>query len=139
MMKRLDGEITPVEDGKLHAHLKQCVSCGKEWHQFHTLKGVTGEMKKRLLPEMAWEEYWRHLYNRMERGIAWMLISLGLIILLGYASIDFVRDILHSTALTPFQKVGVFALMLGTVVLFVSVLREKLMVRRHDRYREVQR
>ena len=27
MMKRLDGEITPVEDRKLHAHLKQCVSC----------------------------------------------------------------------------------------------------------------
>ncbi|NOX37343.1 MAG: zf-HC2 domain-containing protein [Calditrichaeota bacterium] len=139
MMKYLDQEASAEEQEALRRHLGHCQPCQDEFHQLKTIKKVTGEMKKQLLPEMAWEEYWRHLYNRLERGIAWILISLGIIILLGYASVDFVRDVLQTTQLSPLQKVGILVLVLGMIVLFVSVLREKLMIRRHDKYREVQR
>ncbi len=139
MMKYLDQEASAEERDALRRHLGYCRPCREEFHQLKNLKKVTGEMKKQLLPEMAWEEYWHHLYNRLERGIAWILLSLGIIILLGYASVDFVRDVLQTTQLSPFQKVGILFLVLGTIVLFVSVLREKWMVRRHDKYREVQR
>jgi len=139
MMKQIDGEITAGERTALERHLQECSECKEEFENLTSLREVTREMKKQLLPEMAWEEYWRHLYNRIERGVGWILISIGAIILFGIAIYHFVVDILESTQITGLEKAGILTLAIGFVVLFVSVLREKLMVRRHDKYREIQR
>ena len=58
---------------------------------------------------------------------------------MGIGIYHFVKEILESTQITGIEKVGILALALGFVVLFVSVVREKLMVRKHDKYREIQR
>jgi len=139
MMKQIDGEITAGEKTELERHLQKCSECQDEFENLTSLREVTREMKKQLLPEMAWEEYWRHLYNRIERGVGWILISIGAIILFGIAIYHFVVDILESTQINGLEKAGILTLAIGFVVLFVSVLREKLMVRRHDKYREIQR
>ncbi len=139
MMKYIDEEITSEEKEKLERHLLECTECQEEFDNLKALKEVNKKMKRQLLPEMAWEEYWRHLYNRIERGISWILISVGAILLLGIGIYHFVKEILESTQITGIEKVGILALALGFVVLFVSVVREKLMVRKHDKYREIQR
>ena len=139
IMKVVDNEASHEEEEKVKNHISQCSECRDEYHKMLKIKGATGEMKKQLLPEMAWDEYWRHLYNRLERGIAWIFISIGAIILLGYAVVDFVNSVLVHSQLTPLQKGGILIISLGAVILFISVLREKLMVRRYDKYREVKR
>ena len=139
MMKKLDDEITPSEDRELATHIESCEECQEEMNEFTNLKEVTVDMKKQLLPEMAWEDYWRHLYNRIERGISWIFISVGAIILLTYGTYQFVLAMLGSNEIPVIEKVGILALIIGLVVLTVSVVREKLMVRKHDQYKEVER
>ncbi len=139
LVRYVDGELTPAEKEKLEAHLKQCPECRADLQNLEKWKEVNQEMKSKLLPDMAWEEYWQHIYNRLERGVAWILISLGAIIILGYAVLDFVQSVLRSAELTSLEKWGILLLSLGFVVLFISVLREKLMVRRHDKYRRIVR
>lgn len=139
IMKSLDDEITSEEKRQLEIHLSECAACRQEYQELTELKGVTHEVKKRMLPEMAWEEYWQHLYNRLERGVGWILISIGAIILFGIGVYQFVAEILRSTQISGLEKFGILALSLGFVVLFISVLREKLMARRHDNYKEIQR
>ena len=139
MMQALDHEISAGDEAKLTAHLKECSRCRAEFQKMQNLKEVTIEMKKSLLPEMVWDEYWRHLYNRLERGVAWIFISIGAIIVLGFAAVQFVQSVLNESDLNSLEKFGILTLTFGFVVLLISVLREKLMLRSHDKYREVQR
>jgi len=96
-------------------------------------------MKFKILPEMYWDEYWRQVYNRIERGISWILISLGAVIVLSFALWTMVSELLADQALNPVLKTGILVLLVGIVILFISIVREKLMVRRVDKYKEVER
>ncbi|RMF58886.1 MAG: zf-HC2 domain-containing protein [Calditrichaeota bacterium] len=137
IMKEVDGEITPSEKEALFLHLKECADCRKELEEFQKLKEVTGTMKKQLFPEMAWEEYWNHLYNRIERGISWILISIGSVILLVYGIYHGIMELLGDPQLPTLIKGAILLLIIGGVLLLVSVIREKLMVRKYDKYKEV--
>ncbi len=137
IMQYVDNEISEKDREILLTHVNSCSHCQKSMEEMKNIKEVSKEMKSKLFPDMAWEEYWHHLYNRLERGISWMLISIGAIILLGIAVYHFVLDVLGSFHLNNFEKFGILALTLGFVVLFVSVLREKIMIRKHDKYKEV--
>lgn len=135
----IDGEMSASEKQELEKHLQTCPDCRSEFEKFKNLKEETVQMKKQLFPDMAWDEYWNHLYNRLERGVSWILISIGAIILLGYAAYHYVADFLQSPEAPLFEKIAVTAVILGGLILFVSVVREKLMVRKHDKYKEIQR
>lgn len=137
--KLIDGEINRSERENLDEHLKDCPECRKTVEKLKNIKMETEKMKKNFIPEMAWEEYWNHLYNRMERGIGWMLLSVGAIILLGYGAYHFVINVIGTSDLSGLQKLAILAVVLGGVILFVSVVREKLLVRKHDKYKEIKR
>ncbi len=137
LIKLVDDEISPEEQTRLDQHLSTCRECQNDLNELRKWKEVSHSMKGKLLPDMAWDEYWRNLYNRLERGISWILISVGAIILLGIAAYHFVLNLLEDTQLGLLEKLGIFALVFGFVILFVSVTREKLMVRKHDKYKEI--
>ncbi len=139
MMRKIDNGITPEENKLLEAHLQECPRCQKDFEDIQHVKEVTATMKRELLPDMAWEEYWHHLYNRLERGIAWILISVGLIIILGIAAVDFFQEVVFHPKMGLLERVGVPTLVLGIIILLISVIREKLMTRKVDKYREIQR
>ena len=88
---------------------------------------------------MYWDEYWKHVYNRIERGIGWIFISIGALILSLYGGWVFFKTILQDVSLNPILKAGILILAIGLVILVISILREKLMVRNVDKYREIER
>jgi hypothetical protein len=67
------------------------------------------------------------------------LVSIGAIILLVYAAYNFVVETLNASDLPGIIKFSILAVVLGGAILLVSVIREKLILRRHDKYKEVQR
>ncbi len=100
LVKYVDDVLTSEEEQTLREHVRHCPSCRQDLEEFEKIKGVKPAMKKHFLPEMLWDEYWNHLYNRLERGIAWILISIGAIILLGIGIFHFVTGILEASDLT---------------------------------------
>ena len=64
---------------------------------------------------------------------------MGAIVVFGYGIWIALHDLLADTDLPAFVKLGIFALLLGGLVLLVSVIREKLFTRGKDPYKEVQR
>ena len=96
-------------------------------------------MKMKKLPEYYWDDYWTNVYNRLERGISWLLISLGAIIVLAFAGWEALSALIADQEMNPLLKIGIFVLLIGSVILIVSILREKLLVKRIDKYREVKR
>ncbi|MDX1389663.1 MAG: hypothetical protein R3344_10765, partial [Acidobacteriota bacterium] len=67
------------------------------------------------------------------------LTSIGSIVLFGYGAWHLAGAILADTDAPMFLKVAIFSVLVGLVILLVSVIREKLMTRRHERYKEVKR
>jgi len=139
MMGLLDNELNEQLSKQIFDHLEVCPDCKKKYDSFVQLKKDTSDMKFKKLPEMYWDDYWTHVYNRIERGFSWILVSLGAMILLVYGS----YEVMHEFYLDPENplliKIGAGILTVGMIVLFVSVLREKLMIRKIDKYRSIER
>jgi len=138
MMKALDGELSPQEETEFQ-QLLQDEAFRREWLEFKQLKEVTQGMKFKNPPQEVWDSYWMSVYNRLERGLAWILFSIGAIIFLSYGLYQLFHEVVNGSELPLLLRVATVALVIGTAILLVSVIREKLFVRRRDPYKEVQR
>ena len=138
-MKAVDGEITPEEQEQLERFVSSYPECQKEMQDYKKLKEVTKNMSFNSPSEEVWDRYWVNVYNRLERGVAWVLFSIGAIILLTYGGFMFIEAVLSDHQLATIIKVGLIFVIGGLVILMVSVLREKVFTFRKDPYKEVQR
>jgi len=139
VMALLDGELDSTEIDFVQNHLKTCDDCRQKFETLNKVKEITGDMKFKKLPEMYWDDYWKNIYNRIERGFSWILISIGIIVVLSFFTWNFIDEILSIPDMNPVLKGGILILILGFIILLVSVLREKMMVRKIDKYRKVVR
>lgn len=135
----LDGEIKKNEERELLKHLDICLECRRDLEDFKKLKEVMGHMKFTEPDERIWETYWSSVYNKLERSVGWILTSIGAIILLFYGGYKAVENIIKNPSIPLFLKIGILSLLLGIVILFVSVLRERIYIRKKERYKEVEK
>jgi anti-sigma factor RsiW len=139
IMRKLDGEISPADDARLSEHLATCPSCTKALDEFSKLASATSGVRLKEPPPEAFDIYWDRVENRLERGIAWTILWFGLGIVAGYALFTAGWLLVRTTALPAYAKIGIALLFAGLVALFVSVAREKLTMRKTDKYRGVKR
>ena len=139
VMAYLDGELSELEMKEIKQLIDDDEMYKEVYLSLKKVKEVTQEMKFVKLPEMYWDDYWEHVYNRIERGISWILISLGVIVVGSFLVWQFIEAIIVDQNIHVVLKAGILILLTGVVVLIVSILREKLMVRKVDKYREVER
>ncbi len=134
----IDGELTPEEKKAVNDHLVSCDECRKEYARLNKLKEVTDEMKYFDLPDRLWANYWHGIYNRTERGIGWIFFSIGTIILLAFGGWELLQNFFLDSKPPMLLKIGVGASLFGLIILIVSIIRERLFSRAHDRYEEVE-
>ncbi len=139
LMSGLDGELPAEQREELERLLGSDAAARAEWERLVLLKEVTETMKLRQPPDKVWNEYWESVYVRLERGIGWILASLGAIVLISYGLWMAAQELIADTEMPLYVKGAILATTVGVVVLFVSVLREKLFVGRRERYKDVER
>jgi hypothetical protein len=139
IMAYLDNELSDSEINTVKQHLDECPDCSKKYESLNKVKEITGEMKFKKLPEMYWDEYWSHVYNKIERGLSWIFISIGAIIILTFAAWNALAKLINNSQISTILKTGIFIFIIGMVILIVSILREKLMIKKVDKYKEVER
>jgi ferric-dicitrate binding protein FerR (iron transport regulator) len=139
MMAALDNECSPAERRELEQALQQNPALQSEWRELQRVKEVSTMMSVRKPPEEVWSSYWAQVYARNERKVAWLLISIGAVVLLSWGLWQTILNVLGEMGLPDFIKVAIGILSLGVVVLAVSVVREKLFVNKHERYKDIER
>lgn len=139
MMASLDGEISGDEQRELDAILEAHPEIRKEYQMMSRVKEVTGAMTYDSPPEEVWDRYWTSVYNKFERGVGWILISIGTAVLLAYGSWRWLETVWGDTGLPLFIRIAILSVAAGLFVLTISVIREKLFTRKHDPYKEIER
>ncbi|MCF8259745.1 MAG: hypothetical protein K9J12_03150 [Melioribacteraceae bacterium] len=139
MEKNFENILTDEEKVEFENLLATNNKLKSEFEDQKRVKEVLSKMKLSNPQKEVWDGYWMGLYNKIERGIAWIAVSIGLIILLAAASYEIVDKFISDTGTPGYIKFGTAALVFGIFVLFISVLREKLFTYSKDKYKEIKR
>jgi predicted anti-sigma-YlaC factor YlaD len=135
MAARIDDELTENDLRELEAHLSECESCRRELDDMEDLRNLLGTIE---LPRPSEEEmmnYWPSVYARIERGMGWSLLVVGLVIWVGYGIFAFIT----SPGIEALTKLLIALPVVGMIMLLISVIRERYYVSRNERYGEVER
>ena len=134
-----DEELDEEQKKLVERHLEECSECRKEFEEMGKFEEVMSRMALKKPPKEAWQMYWTSVYNRLERGIGWILFSIGAITLLFFGGYKLVEGIIQDASVPLILKIGILSVLGGLVVLLVSLLREQLFVRKRERYKEIEK
>lgn len=133
----LDGELDAGNRKSVEEHLASCPECRKEYEDLQKFEEVMGMVSLKSPSKELWDAYWASIYNRLERGVGWILLSLGAIILLFFGAYKMVEGIINDPKIPLVLKIGVLAFLAGVSVLLVSIIREQFFLRKRERYKEI--
>jgi len=131
----LDDELTQGDFQRVDVHLRSCDRCRGTLEQMKQLQTAVAksQMAAELEPE-RWERIMNDLPAKASRGIGWILFLSGGLTLMGLGIWEFAiaNDVpLHI-------KLAVGGVCFGLLFLFLSVLRQRMVGYKTDKYKEVQ-
>ncbi len=135
----LSDTASPSEKEEFESIIKTDEKLKQEYLEQKRIKEVLKKMKLKNPTKEFWDSYWEGSYNKLERGLSWLAISIGAIILLGFAGAGIVEFFFEETQTPALLKLGIGALIFGVLFLLFSVAREKFSTRFRDKYKEIQR
>ncbi len=137
--KYFSGEISEREKSELNMMIEENPVLKNEFSEQKKIKEVLNNMKLKTPSNEFWDDYWTGLYNKFERRLAWIVISLGALIILGYSSFKIVENFMTDKTTPLVLKYGIALLIFGFLILLFSLIREKLFVSNNDKYKEIKR
>jgi len=132
-----DQELNEEQKRQIEEHIRHCDSCRRELEEMKKFEEVMNQMELKKPPMEVWQIYWSSVYNRLERHVGWILLSIGAIILLFYGGYKAIEGIIKDPSIPLVLKVGILVTLGGLVVLLVSISRERFFVRKRERYKEI--
>lgn len=134
-MRLLDGEMSEQEKASYEEHIRECEDCRHELKELGRIVGLTNEVRLRTPDDEFWDGYWDSVYRRSERATGFLLIVVGVVALLLWG---LVRAVMSPQLLT-YEGISVAVILVGLIVIFVSVARERYHENRNDPYKGVRR
>jgi predicted anti-sigma-YlaC factor YlaD len=132
-----ENHLSEDERKMIEEHVEQCEECRRELEEMGRFEEVMQKMELKQPPKETWQVYWTSIYNRLERRIGWILLSIGAIIMLFFGGYKAIEGVIADPAIPFIVKAGILAAMGGLAILLISVGRERIFVRKRERYKEV--
>ena len=130
----VDGELTQQERQRVELHCDQCETCRNELEQLQAVRQFVGKARLSELDQDVWRELMGDITVRTSRAIGWLLLVGGILAAVGFGIYDFV----FNSSASLFEKFIVGAIYLGLAGVFLSVLRQRLIERKTDKYKDVE-
>lgn len=134
-MRLLDGEMNEQEKREYEAHVRECEDCRSELRGIGRVVELTNEVRLRTPDDEFWDGYWESIYRRSERSVGFFFVVGGVVAILLWG----LFEALTSPQLRTYEGVSVAVILLGLVIIFVSVARERYHESKNDPYRGVRR
>ena len=130
----IDGELTQQQRQRVEIHCESCAACAGELLELGKLREEIGAAKRSAIGEDAGRETMSDSTVRTSRGIGWLLLVGGILAAAGIAVLTFLTD----PAIGLRDKLIAGAIYGGLAFLFISVLRQRLVERKTDKYKDVE-
>jgi predicted anti-sigma-YlaC factor YlaD len=130
----IDGELTQQQAQRVRVHCESCPDCAEQFEQLEALRREVGKTRLSPLSEDIWREHMNEPTVELTRGIGWILFILGVLGISGIGIYEFVID----TGMPTHIKFITSLVWLGLGALLVSVLRQRLIERKSDKYKDVE-
>jgi anti-sigma factor RsiW len=130
----IDGELTQQHQQRVDIHCDACPDCRRELDQLIELRKDVGGALLSRYGEDVWRENMNDTTTRVSRGIGWILFIAGVLAASGLATIAFLLE----SSISPLEKFIVVAVYGGLAALLVSVLRQRIIERKTDKYKDVE-
>ncbi len=130
----LDHALNQAEAQRIRIHLEDCAECRRLYEELKTLREAARTTTFKEPRESRWPELPKTPLSRFSRSFGWLLLVSWIVVLSGLALYRFLS---HAT--DPLEVFLVLGLPGGFVLLFLSVLLDRLRDFKSDPYREVQR
>lgn len=130
----LDGELTQAEHQRVRLHLEEDAAAREVVAEMRRIREAARTTDLAVPPDDEWKEAPRTTGSRWFRRSGWVLVVGWAIVLLGLA--------LWGLVVGPdawWEKLLVVAVLAGPVLLFLSVLIDRVNVMKHDRYGRVKK
>lgn len=131
----LDDELTQGDFQRVDVHLRSCEKCRKTLDAMTQLqKAVANSQVAAELEQERWEKIMKDIPAQASRGIGWTLFIAGIVTLVSVAIWEFAVDVDEPLHI----KLAVGGVWFGLLFLFLSVLRQRILSYKTDKYKEVQ-
>ena len=130
----IDGELTQQQRQRVELHCERCAACRKELEELKRLRADVGKSNLSEFGEDNWRESMDEPATKAFRGIGWLLLIGGALAIGGIVLHGFLTD----PTLELHMKVIIGAIYGGLAILFISVLRQRLIERKTDKYKDVE-
>jgi len=130
----LDGELTQQQRQKVELHLEQCTQCSRLMVDLQELRGRMHGAQLSPVGADQWRENMEDSGVQMSKGIGWVLLIGAALVMFTIIAAHFLAD----DSISGFMKFLISAFYLGWAALFVSVLRQRLIERKSDKYKDVE-
>jgi hypothetical protein len=130
----LDGELTQQQRQQVELHLEQCEQCRKLQDELQDIRSRMHGARLSPVGADQWRENMNESGVQLSKGIGWVLLIGAALVLLTIAAAHFLAD----DSVSGFMKFLISAFYLGWAALFVSVLRQRLIERKSDKYKDVE-
>lgn len=130
----VDGELTQQQRQLVTLHCEQCSECRENLANLRELRQRIGKAKLSEVGEDKWRETMDDPTVQTTRSIGWLLFIAGLLVVAGIGLAGFI----FSDEIPAGVKLILIAIYGGLATLLYSVLRQRLIERKTDKYKDVE-
>lgn len=130
----VDGELTQQQRQRVDLHCASCAECAKDLRGLKELRESIGNARLSNKNQDVWREMMNDTTVKRSRGIGWLLLIGGVLVCLGIGVFAFLFD----PSIGLVEKLIAGAIYAGLGLLFYSVLRQRLIERKTDKYKDVE-
>lgn len=130
----LDGELTQAAEQKVRIHLEDCPHCRTLLGDLQTLREATMSTEFSKPDDNQWDERPRSSTSFLTRSTGWVLAVAWLATVIGYGLWTMWQSMDNIL-----ERLLVFGGLSALALLFISVVLDRVVSSRTDRYREVEK
>ena len=131
----IDGELTQQDRQRVQVHIEDCGQCRTDLEELEAMRRAIGRAHLSDLAQDKWRETMDDTTVKASRGIGWLLVLGGALLAIGVAVIEIVTS---ASTMTLVEKLIVGGVYGGMLLIFISVLRQRLIERKTDKYQDVE-
>ena len=129
----LDDELSQQESQLISVHLSQCKSCSQTYEQLKQIQGAVSETYYPNMEQHKMNTVLQDLTSRRMFDFAWFALVSGVLTSMVFGVYHFWLD----SSIPLYSKVVMSLIWGGGIGLFLTVLRQRLIISKTDKYNKV--